>query len=59
MLANVNTSPALTASTRRRQLVDDRPAIVAEAARSGWDAVLTRRTGDEPFEEYTPEGPIR
>jgi hypothetical protein len=43
----------------RVQLVDDDPGIVAEATRSGWDAVLTRRTGDVPVEEYTPQGPIR
>jgi dTDP-4-dehydrorhamnose reductase len=47
------------AGPHRVQLVDDSPAIIAEAARAGWDAVLTRRTGEGPIQEYTPEGPIR
>jgi dTDP-4-dehydrorhamnose reductase len=47
------------AGPHRVQLIDDSPAIVAEATRSGWDAVLTRRTGEGPVEEYTPEAPIR
>lgn len=47
------------AGPHRVQLIDDSPAIIAEAARAGWDTVLTRRTGQEPVEQYTPEGPIR
>jgi dTDP-4-dehydrorhamnose reductase len=47
------------AGPHRVQLIDDSPAIVAEATRSGWDAVMTRRTGEGPVEEYTPEAPIR
>jgi hypothetical protein len=46
------------AGHHRVQVGDDSPAIVAEAARSGWDAVLTRRTGEGPVEEY-PGDPIR